>query len=162
MSIVSNHTPEVIDALAELDALAGAPASPEPTEEEVNAMAEAGRQLLSAPPTARDTRDTRQHGRRSRPLLVRSVRLVAAPLAGVPGIVSITVGRDQFTYWLSPLAADFGRAFRLEKFGDGGESYAVNLGGDGHHPSCECKGSLAHGHCKHVSGIQALVAAGKL
>lgn len=66
-------------------------------------------------------------------------------------------------YQVARLSCDYGTAFRVAKVG--GEVYAVNLGGDGEPPSCECLGFLAHGTktvCKHVASLRALLAAGKL
>ena len=69
-------------------------------------------------------------------------------------------------YYVSPLPADFGRAFRWEKFGvEGGDVYAVNIGDESTPATCECKGHLAHGHktvCKHLACTRALIAAGKV
>jgi hypothetical protein len=60
------------------------------------------------------------------------------------------------------LPADFGRGFLVEKVGiDRDEAkYHVNI--DTARRSCECKGFLRHGHCKHADGIAALIAAGRL
>jgi hypothetical protein len=72
------------------------------------------------------------------------------------------------SYRLREVPSDFGRAFELRKLeADGGEVYHVNLadGPDGPEDSCECKGHLRHGHrtvCRHVAGLKALAAAGKL
>ncbi|HZY87572.1 MAG TPA: hypothetical protein VFE78_22225 [Gemmataceae bacterium] len=64
-------------------------------------------------------------------------------------------------YRLVAIPSDLGRAFRLRKLeADGGEVYHVNLTSD--RPACDCKGHLAHGHCKHVESLTALQAAGKL
>ena len=63
---------------------------------------------------------------------------------------------------LTPIPADFGRGFRLEKIGleANGEAYHVNLDGD--RRSCECKGFGRWNHCKHADGLAALIAAGRL
>jgi hypothetical protein len=54
-----------------------------------------------------------------------------------------------------------GRAFLVEKvFALEEAAYHVNL--NGQQSSCECKGFLHHGHCKHVEGLTVLVQAGKL
>jgi hypothetical protein len=97
--------------------------------------------------------------RKPRPKPARTVRLVLPPTPTMPGIVQITVGGKATDYFLSPIPADFGTAFRLEKVGDG-EAYNVNLDGDKR--SCECKGHQRHGHCKHADGLAALIAAGQL
>jgi hypothetical protein len=60
------------------------------------------------------------------------------------------------------MPADFGRAFQVEKIGltVNDSPYHVHI--DGGRRSCECKGFLRHGHCKHADGLAALVAAGRL
>jgi hypothetical protein len=68
-----------------------------------------------------------------------------------------TVIRD--TYFVRELQSDLGRAFEVRKAG-AAEPYHVLLAEDDRR--CECKGFLAHGHCRHVEGLQALLAAGKL
>src|SRR5438093_1223546 len=79
----------------------------------------------------------------------RTIRLALAPLPSSPGVVTITAGRRTADYLLSRLPSDFGEAFRLEKFPpQGGEVYHVLLSGDGAR-SCECKGFLRWGRCKH-------------
>jgi hypothetical protein len=69
-------------------------------------------------------------------------------------------------YYVAPMSADYGRAFKFEKFGvEGGDVYAVNLGGDGEPATCECLGHLRHGHktvCRHIASARALIEAGKL
>ena len=64
-------------------------------------------------------------------------------------------------YFLTRLTSDFGTAFRLEKIGDDasctdGEIYAVCI--DGTRSTCECKGFLRWGHCKHVDACTAITA----
>jgi hypothetical protein len=98
--------------------------------------------------------------RRPRPGPARRVRLALKPFEGNPGVVEIAVGKDAAAYFLSPVPADFGTGYRLEKLGDG-ETYHVNLAaGDLH--SCDCKGFLQWGHCKHVEALLALHQAGRL
>jgi hypothetical protein len=66
------------------------------------------------------------------------------------------------SYHLRPLATDFGTAFELTKFSSaGGEVYHVHPDhqlGD----SCDCKGFVAHRHCKHRNCIAELVRRGLL
>ena len=81
-------------------------------------------------------------------------------LGGAHRILSLFVGAQAFLYWLEAIGADWGRAFRLEKF-EGGDGYDVHFDqatGD----SCTCLGSLRHGHCKHRDVLAALIKAGKL
>src|SRR5262249_29706008 len=91
----------------------------------------------------------------------RSIRLALAPLGSNPGIVRIAVGKVIADYRVWPLASDFGSSFALEKFG-AGERYHVLLDSAGGQHSCECKGFLRWGHCKHVEGLLALRKAGQL
>ena len=106
------------------------------------------------------TAPARQRKPRQKP--ARFVRLVIKPDADSLGVVRLTVGGRSADYLLTPLPADFGRGFRVEKIGlEGrGEVYHVNLDGD--RRACECKGFLKWGHCKHADGLAALVVAGRL
>jgi hypothetical protein len=65
-------------------------------------------------------------------------------------------------YWLSRIPADFGQGFYLEKVGPEAEEsrYHVLLAEEG--ASCECRGYLAHDHCRHVEALLSLRAAGEL
>src|SRR5262245_7443555 len=95
----------------------------------------------------------------------RTIRLRQAPESWVHGLLTITEERGRKTtttdYWIDRLPSDFGTAYRLRKFLDqGGESYDVLL--DGRHSTCECLGFQRWHHCKHVEGLQALVASGQL
>lgn len=92
---------------------------------------------------------------------VRTVRLVVTPIEGAHGFIEITSGKKATGYFLDAIPADFGRGFRLEKDDDDGcEVYHVNI--NAIHGHCDCLGNEAHGHCKHVDGIKALLKAGKL
>ena len=92
----------------------------------------------------------------------RRIRLCLPPFEGNPGVVQISVGKKSADYYCWPRPSDFGAAFELEKFGtQGGERYHVLLSEDGQH-SCECKGFLRWGRCKHTDGLAALTRAGKL
>jgi hypothetical protein len=54
------------------------------------------------------------------------------------------------------------RAYTVEKQGAEQEPYHVNLGDAENPPSCECKGFLRHGHCRHIEGLTALTNASRL
>jgi hypothetical protein len=97
--------------------------------------------------------------RKPRPKPARHVSLRVRPNGNAAGVVRSTVGKESADYLVTELAADFGRGFRLEKAG-GEEVYHVNLNGP--ETTCTCKGHLRWQKCKHVDGLAALVAAGKL
>jgi hypothetical protein len=186
MSFYSNHTPEAI-ATCGFDADEtdpGRPVEPEPTEAEINAMGAAAGQLLNAPawageilnilpesaPTAdrkiaaptsaRPPRQPRQKTARSVRLLSRTHGMYELPDVATVEITMSTSGQrigsrtDTFRYVVEPIPADFGRGFQVTRE-DTSETYAVNL--NGRQSTCECKGHLQHGHCKHTAGLQALV-----
>jgi hypothetical protein len=75
------------------------------------------------------------------------------------GVVTIATERKQADYFLEPISSDFGVAYTLREVGHV-EQYHVCL--HGRQSSCECLGFLHTGHCKHVDGLNALAAAGKI
>jgi hypothetical protein len=97
----------------------------------------------------------------------RTIRLLAkTPTAnGTAGIFAVTEGDKTDRYFFQPMACDFGAAaYLVEKWSDVVqavvEEYHVSL--DGKESSCECKGHLRWGHCRHVEGLSALIAAKKI
>ena len=101
----------------------------------------------------RKPRQRRQHE--------RSVKVLVEPAAGNQMMfLRITVDGKPGYYWVSPLASDFGRAFRFEKPAPETDVYDVLLETNG--DSCTCKGHTYHFFCKHVDAYRALTAAGKL
>jgi hypothetical protein len=91
----------------------------------------------------------------------RTVKVLSEPTAADPRtFIRLTQDGKASHYWVSPLASDFGRAFRFEKPEIGGDAYDVLLeqGAD----SCTCKGHTYGGYCKHADCCKALLAAGKL
>jgi hypothetical protein len=101
----------------------------------------------------------RQRKPRAKPQ--RFVRLCVRPDGTSPGVVRLTVSGEAQDYFLTAIPADFGRGFTVEKVGlDAAGKYAVNIDAD--KKTCECKGFLRHGHCKHSDGLAALIAAGRL
>ena len=93
--------------------------------------------------------------------LARSARL-GTEFNGVRAML-LTVGKLQTGYYLSRIPADFGEAFRMEKFAcDGGDVYDVNLDAATGNHTCTCKGGTYHGHCKHIDALKTLREAGKL
>ena len=72
---------------------------------------------------------------------------------------TLTLTRKQFRteYTVSEFQADGGRGFQFDKLTNGSDrsadGYAVfcAASGSGEHDSCECRGFLRHGHCKHLT-----------
>jgi hypothetical protein len=95
----------------------------------------------------------------------RRTAYVWQPTAGV-WVLTIThfyarKAAEDRHYFLSALASDWGRAFALTHLeADGGATYHVNLTSDG--PCCDCKGFVAHRHCKHEESLRALDSRQKL
>lgn len=98
----------------------------------------------------------------------RNIRLIQPfDAEGKNAEVCITVTRggkaEEFFYWIDKIPSDWGMAFLVEKQGDGSEEnpeYHVLLDSGG--SSCDCKGFSRWDHCKHVEGILALKAAGRI
>jgi len=100
----------------------------------------------------------------------RFARLDDKPTVDEPALLTLHVAGVETDYWLRLLPSDFGEAFRLMKIiptNDGpaelGEVYDVLIE-DAYTsaPSCQCKGFLRWGHCKHADAIKALREQGKL
>ena len=95
----------------------------------------------------------------------RRIRVLKPMSDGSAGVIAITVGKDEGVYAIRPIPADFGVAYHLIK-GELEEQedntlrlrdaahYDVCLNGP--QSTCECKGFLRHGHCKHVDGLTTL------
>jgi hypothetical protein len=135
MSIVSNHYPEVLD--------------------EANAAPEADPRVRTSG--------------KPRPKPARSIRILEQPTDDTDGwaAIAITVGKKTDTYLLHTIPTDFAgtTAFEVEKLNEDlatVEQYHVLLANRPEARSCECKGFLRHGHCKHVEGLAALAIAGRL
>jgi hypothetical protein len=126
MSIVSNHYPEILD--------------------ETNDQAEP---------------DRRTRTRRKPPQ--RNIRVLEQPTRDTDGwaAVAICVGKQTDTYLLRTVPTDFNGtlAFEVEKLDSDlatVEAYHVLLADSPERHSCECKGFLRWGHCKHTEGLDAL------
>ena len=82
------------------------------------------------------------------------------------GTVALVIHQRQGTqavqvdaYFLEPIPSQIGgRGLILHKHD--GTSYAVCLSGPD--STCDCKGFVSHGHCKHCESLLALQKAGKL
>ena len=110
----------------------------------------------------------RKPARKPRPKPARFVRL-AVPLNadGKNGVIRIREVKGVRNprevvddYFLSRVASDFGDGFHVEKIGEPESSYHVHLSNEGH--TCECKGYLSHGYCRHALALAALRADGRL
>ena len=97
----------------------------------------------------------------------RTVAWVSRPHPLHPeGVFHVTeaVRKDRLRrdlYVVRRVPAAFGYAFHVRKLGSPDSAYHVNLSADGDH-SCECKGHLRWGHCRHVGALLALIARGKV
>jgi hypothetical protein len=91
----------------------------------------------------------------------RTIRLVRSPRRDGVGVFSVTAaGRTTF-YTLHELLCEIGgRGFAVHRLGLG-SLYHVRVGPP-EDCSCECKGFLYRGYCRHVLGLLALVRGGKL
>lgn len=107
--------------------------------------------------------------RQSRPKPQRRVR-ISNHIHGAYALhLAVPRGRqvNHFGYYLTPIPADFGLGFHVEKFGteqEGGEPAGYDVLIDARHGfhQCECKGFLRWHHCKHVEATLALIQAGKI
>ena len=98
--------------------------------------------------------------RQPKPKPTRSIRLVRPPLDGV-AVFCVTLGDEATFYTLHEIPCEIGgRGFAVHRTGLG-TLYHVRVGTP-EECSCECMGFLRHGYCKHVLGLQALIATGKL
>jgi hypothetical protein len=101
--------------------------------------------------------------RKPRPKPQRFIRIEVRPGDnGGLGIVRITVGKEHADCFLTELPADFSRGCTVEKIGLHCDEPPHHVNIDTDKKSCECKGFLKWGHCKHADGLAALIAAGRL
>jgi hypothetical protein len=108
-----------------------------------------------------------QHVRKPRQV-TRTVRVVVPAFGNNPAVIriAITTGvRNPKTvstdYAVRRIPSDFGCGFELVKLmAEEPAVYHVLLEQDGR--SCDCKGHLQHGHCKHADAVLKLVQLGKL
>lgn len=92
---------------------------------------------------------------------VNYVRLHSRPVGDMAGYFTIVKDGDDKSYFLRRLDNDLGGlAFEVQAFGSK-DRYHVLLHDDPAVQSCDCRGFVAHGHCKHVEGLVALRDAGR-
>lgn len=72
------------------------------------------------------------------------------------GVIRMRTGKKIEHYTFREIPCEIGgRGFALHKTGVG-NLYHVRVGSPAE-TSCECLGFLAHGHCKHIDGLTALI-----
>ena len=89
------------------------------------------------------------------------MRLVSLAATGAFAFC-VSQGKAEDRYVASPVDADFGAGYRVEKAGDPESDYHVLLADAPGSHSCECLGFCRYGRCRHVSSLLALRAAGKI
>jgi len=91
----------------------------------------------------------------------RAIALVRSPTADGIGVFRITVAGESQFYTFKEIRCDIGgRGFVVHRMGLG-TVYHVRVGAP-EDCGCECLGWLRHDHCKHVLGLNALVAGGRV
>jgi hypothetical protein len=91
----------------------------------------------------------------------RTIRLVRSPSLDGVGVFCVTVDERSAYYVLHEIPCEIGgRGFAVHRLGMG-TLYHVRIGPP-RDCSCECKGFLYHGYCRHVLGLLALEQAGRL
>ncbi len=91
----------------------------------------------------------------------RTISLAREPDGRGIGVFYITNGWDSQFYTFREIPCEIGgRGFAVHRLGMG-TLYHVRVGGP-EERSCECLGFLRWGHCKHVSGLAALIQQGRL
>jgi len=88
-------------------------------------------------------------------------RLVRPPDASGVGVIAVTAGKEEAFYTVREIpCAIGGRGFAVHRTGLG-LLYHVRVG-EPEECSCECLGFLAHGGCRHILALQALIGEGAL
>lgn len=91
----------------------------------------------------------------------RSIRLLRAPAADVPGVLAFTWKKEEQFYAFREIPCDIGgRGWLLRRL-DTGDTYHTRLGRP-EDRSCECIGYLRHHTCKHLIGLSLLVERGEI
>ena len=90
----------------------------------------------------------------------RVIRLLRRPDDAGVGVLCITNERGTQHYVFKEIRCDIGgRGFAVHRLGLA-QLYHVRI--DGRDSTCECKGFLSRGRCKHVQGLTALIGHGLL
>jgi hypothetical protein len=88
-------------------------------------------------------------------LCERSIRLMRSPGRDGVGVFRITAGGASAFYTFHEIRCEIGgRGFAVHRLGMGA-LYHVRIGRRSE-CSCECRGFLAWGHCRHILGLLAL------
>jgi hypothetical protein len=91
----------------------------------------------------------------------RSLRLVQSPRGREAGVLTIREKDKTVFYVFREIACEIGgRAFAMHRLGLG-TLYHVRVGRPSD-CSCECLGFLAHGRCRHVLSLLALIDEGQI
>jgi hypothetical protein len=91
----------------------------------------------------------------------RTIHLVRPPDAAGAGVLCFCSKSRYAFYAFNEIPCSIGgRGFAVHRLGLG-ELYHVRVG-EPMHCSCECLGFLAHGNCKHIQGIKALIEHGAI
>ena len=91
----------------------------------------------------------------------RAIRLVRSPGRDGVGVFVVRAGAELAHYTFREIPCEIGgRGFSVHRLGLG-RLYHVRVGRR-QDCSCECLGFLAHGRCRHILGLQALVRHGLL
>lgn len=107
--------------------------------------------------TATATRKTSKP-RTRKPATQRSLR-VSKPINGVYSLAITDSKGERDAYFLEPIAADWGRAFRFHKVqpGKGEDAYYDVHADDELGDSCTCPGHTYKDRCKHVAAVRKLI-----
>jgi hypothetical protein len=89
-------------------------------------------------------------------ILPRVIRLIQHPDRDGVGVLSIADKKSMQYYVFKEIPCDIGgRAFEVHRLGLA-NLYHVRVA-DAKDSTCECLGFLAHGRCKHIQGLAALI-----
>lgn len=96
---------------------------------------------------------------KTRKPVARTMRLMYWSARERNGVLVVTEGKKVDSYVLREIEPGYAeRAFEFKK--DGGDTHHVALERQGH--TCDCRGFVAHGHCRHASAALKLLEMGKV